>query len=168
MAVSLFFQERAPKELTKKLTWESSHETACQNTGQVSPNVEALQARMNANTHFAEMIAQMTVTQSEWDLLMAEQEDRPLTWNDLSKDDIRRFQMEDAGRSYAANPSLDRILEPLRRVYEDYRKKAEQEAKEKDPDAHLWWWDGVPSDPTWPSSVMLSELQAANKMADKW
>lgn len=99
----------------------------------------------------------------QWDSLMAEKEDRPLTWEDLQEEDIRRFGLEDAGRCYAANPSLDRILDPLRRVYDDYRKKAEEEAKQKDPDACFWWWNGEVSDPKWPSSVMLSELQAAAK-----
>ena len=104
--------------------------------------------------------------QSQWEALLAEKEDRPLTWEDLQEEDIRRFSLENAGRCYAANPSLDRILEPLRRVYDDYHAKAVKEALEKDPGACIWWWNGEVSDPKWPSSVLLSELQAAAKEND--
>jgi len=99
----------------------------------------------------------------KWNALLAEEDgDRPLTWNDLGASDIQRFKLEEAGRAYAANPSAEILLEPLRRIYYDYVAKAEAEAKAA---GDLWmgavWWNGMPSDPSWPSSVRLSDLKAA-------
>lgn len=110
------------------------------------------------------VFVEMEKKENQWEALMAEKEDRPLTWEDLQEEDIRRFSLENSGRCYAANPPLDRILEPLRRVYDEYREKAEKEAHEKGDQLYgCLYWNGEVSDPKWPSSVMLSELQAAAK-----
>lgn len=105
----------------------------------------------------------------KWAALLAEEGDRPLTWNDLGASDIQRFKMEEAGRSYAANPSADILLEPLRRVFDDYMAKAEAEAVAA---GEFWMgaalWSGVPSDPMWPSSVRLSDLKAAVKEEENY
>lgn len=105
----------------------------------------------------------------KWNALLAEEGDRSLTWNDLSVSDIQRFKLEEAGRSYAANPSAEILLEPLRRVYYDYVAKAEAEAKAA---GDFWMgtalWNGKPSDPSWPSSVRLSDLKAAVKEEENY
>ena len=105
---------------------------------------------------------QMQKEHARWDALLAEKEDRFLTWKDLSAEDIQRFCMESSGRCFAANPSADIILAPLRRVYDDYYAKAEAEAE-----SHLWFWNAEPSDPSWPSTVRLSELKAAVALAEE-
>ena len=107
------------------------------------------------------------MNENKWHALMNEKGDRPLTWEDIPEDDKYRFGMENSGRCYAANYPLDRILAPLRRVYYEYRDKAEKEAREKNPDGWCsFYWNGNVSDPKWGSSVMLSELQAIQKELD--
>ena len=91
--------------------------------------------------------------------------DRFLTWKDLSESDIHRFKMESFGRSYTANPYNDPTLAVLRRVYEDYKAKAEKEASAKG--ELVWNWDAIPVDPNWPSTVRLSELEAARKREEE-
>ena len=48
--------------------------------------------------------------------------DRQLTWADIPQEDISRFRLECAGRSYAANYTQDPITEVYRRIYLAYCK----------------------------------------------
>ena len=112
------------------------------------------------------MDSTISLDQRKWNDLLVEEGNRPLTWNDLSMSDIHRFRMEAAGRCYAANPSTDILLKPLRRVFYDYCTKAEAEAGKSWMGAAYWCRE--PSDPSWPSSVMLSDFKAAVKEEENY
>ena len=47
---------------------------------------------------------------------------RQLTWADIPQEDIPRFRLERAGRSYAANYSYDPIIDVYRSIYNAYCK----------------------------------------------
>lgn len=51
-----------------------------------------------------------------------ENKGRQLTWADIPQEDISRFRLERAGRSYAANYACDPIIDVYRSIYNAYCK----------------------------------------------
>lgn len=82
--------------------------------------------------------------------------DRQLTWADIPQEDISRFRLECAGRSYAANYTQDPITEVYRRIYLAYCKGHEDE--------YFFIPDGTETVET---GVFESDIKAAEEESEK-